>query len=127
MTVFERAGALGLVRVAHPGEEDPAAYISGALDTLDVCRIHHSVSCLENEDLVERLQQTQVPLTVCPLSNVYLKVIERPDDHQLPTPIDQGLNITLSSDDPAYFGGGMQNNFVAYHDMFAGIGTCFYH
>jgi len=116
--VFERARALGLARVAHAGEEGSAAYISGALDALDVCRIDHGVRCLEDPDLVERLRRTQVPLTVCPLSNVYLKVVERLGDHPLPTLIDNGLNITLNSDDPAYFGGGMQNNFVACHDAF---------
>ncbi|WP_438766394.1 adenosine deaminase [Kushneria sp. TE3] len=116
--VFEQARALGIARLAHAGEEGPAAYISGALDALDVCRIDHGVRCLEDEALVARLANEQIPLTVCPLSNVYLKVFDRLEDHTLPALLDQGLCVTLNSDDPAYFGGGMLNNFLACQDAF---------
>ncbi|REC94232.1 adenosine deaminase [Kushneria indalinina] len=116
--VFEQARMLGIARLAHAGEEGPAAYISGALDALDVCRIDHGVRCLEDEALTARLANEQIPLTVCPLSNVYLKVFERLEDHTLPALLDQGLCVTLNSDDPAYFGGGMLNNFMACHDAF---------
>lgn len=116
--VFERAKALGIARVAHAGEEGPAAYIRGALDALDVCRIDHGVRCLEDPELVSRLRENQIPLTVCPLSNVYLKVVDRLVDHPLPQLLDAGLNVSLNSDDPAYFGGGMLNNFAACHDAF---------
>ncbi|GHC29608.1 adenine deaminase [Kushneria pakistanensis] len=116
--VFERARTLGIARLAHAGEEGPAAYISGALDVLDVCRIDHGVRCVEDEALVARLANEQIPLTVCPLSNVYLKVFERLEDHTLPAMLDHGLCVTLNSDDPAYFGGGMLNNFVACHEAF---------
>ncbi|MDA3920787.1 MAG: adenosine deaminase [Salinisphaera sp.] len=116
--VFERARALGIRRVAHAGEEGPAAYIRGALDALDACRIDHGVRCLEDPDLVAHLRESQMPLTVCPLSNVYLKVVDRLVDHPLPAMLDAGLNVSLNSDDPAYFGGGMQNNFLACHEAF---------
>ncbi|MFC0336390.1 adenosine deaminase [Kushneria avicenniae] len=116
--VFEQARELGIARLAHAGEEGPAAYISGALDALDVCRIDHGVRCLEDEALVARLANEQIPLTVCPLSNVYLKVFERLEDHTLPGLLDHGLCVTLNSDDPAYFGGGMLNNFMACHEAF---------
>ncbi|WP_456268009.1 adenosine deaminase [Kushneria sp. AK178] len=116
--VFEQARTLGIARLAHAGEEGPAAYISGALDALDVCRIDHGVRCLEDEALTARLANEQIPLTVCPLSNVYLKVFERLEDHTLPGLLDHGLCVTLNSDDPAYFGGGMLNNFVACHEAF---------
>lgn len=116
--VFERARELGIPRVAHAGEEGPAAYIRGALDALDVCRVDHGVQCLGDPELVERLRETNMPLTVCPLSNVYLKVVDHLADHPLPGLIDAGLNVSLNSDDPAYFGGGMLNNFVACQEAF---------
>lgn len=116
--VFARARELGIPRIAHAGEEGSAAYIRGALDALDVCRIDHGVRCLEDPALVERLRSTQMPLTVCPLSNVYLKVVDKLVDHPLPDLINERLNVSLHSDDPAYFGGGMYNNFAACHDAF---------
>lgn len=116
--VFQRAKMLGIPRVAHAGEEGPPEYIREALDLLDVCRIDHGVRCLEDPELVARLRDEEVVLTVCPLSNVRLKVVERMEDHPLPEMIDAGLRVTLNSDDPAYFGGGMLNNFVACHDAF---------
>jgi adenosine deaminase len=111
--VFERAKQLGLVRVAHAGEEGPAEYIKEALDVLDVQRIDHGVRCLESHEVVERLRSEQIVLTVCPLSNVSLKVVEDLRDHPLPRLLDEGLKVTISSDDPAYFGGGMLTNHIA--------------
>ncbi|MGR2737184.1 adenosine deaminase [Billgrantia sp. Q4P2] len=116
--VFQRAKMLGIPRVAHAGEEGPPEYIREALDLLDVCRIDHGVRCLEDPALVARLRDEGVVLTVCPLSNVRLKVVERIEEHPLPQLLDAGLRLTINSDDPAYFGGGMLENFVACHDAF---------
>ncbi|KAA0013637.1 adenosine deaminase [Billgrantia pellis] len=116
--VFQRARMLGIPRVAHAGEEGPPEYIREALDLLDVCRIDHGVRCLENPELVARLRDEGVVLTVCPLSNVRLKVVERMTDHPLPQLLGAGLRLTLNSDDPAYFGGGMLDNFLACHEAF---------
>lgn len=116
--VFERARQLGIPRVAHAGEEGPPAYIREALDLLDVCRIDHGVRCLEDPALVARLRDEGVVLTVCPLSNVRLRVVERMSDHPLPQLLDAGLRLTLNSDDPAYFGGGMLANFEACAEAF---------
>lgn len=116
--VFERARQLGIPRVAHAGEEGPPAYIREALDLLDVCRIDHGVRCLEDPELVVRLRDEGVVLTVCPLSNVRLRVVERMADHPLPQLLDAGLRLTLNSDDPAYFGGGMLANFEACAEAF---------
>ncbi|MDN3521007.1 adenosine deaminase [Halomonas ramblicola] len=116
--VFERAARLGIARVAHAGEEGPPDYIRGALDRLGVCRIDHGVRCLEDPALVARLRDERMVLTVCPLSNVRLRVVERLADHPLPRLLAEGLNVTLNSDDPAYFGGGMLDNFLACHQAF---------
>lgn len=116
--VFARAKTLGLPRVAHAGEEGPAAYIREALDLLEVCRIDHGVRCLEDPELVARLRESRIPLTVCPLSNVRLKVVERIQDHPLPQLLDAGLKVTLNSDDPAYFGGGVLDNYMACEQAF---------
>ncbi len=116
--VFRRAKELGIARTAHAGEEGPAANIADSLDLLDVCRIDHGVRCLESPELVARLRKAQIPLTVCPLSNVSLHVVERLADHPLPRLLDAGLNVSLNSDDPAYFGGGMLTNFTACADTF---------
>ncbi|GHE19677.1 adenosine deaminase [Halomonas urumqiensis] len=116
--VFERARRLGIPRVAHAGEEGPPEYIREALDQLDVCRIDHGVRCLEDSDLVARLRDEAVVLTVCPLSNVRLKVVETMAEHPFPQLLDAGLMLTINSDDPAYFGGGMLDNFLACHEAF---------
>ena len=109
---FDLAGAEGLHRVAHAGEEGPPAYIWGALDALHVERIDHGVRCLEDAKLVERLAAERIPLTVCPLSNTKLRVFDDLSQHNLPQLLEAGLCATINSDDPAYFGGYMNDNFV---------------
>lgn len=110
--VFGRCGEAGLRRVAHAGEEGPPEYIRSALDVLKVERIDHGVRCLEDPALVGRLARERVPLTVCPLSNVKLCVFPRLAEHNLRRLLDAGLQVTLNSDDPAYFGGYVNRNFV---------------
>ncbi|MFB9887280.1 adenosine deaminase [Balneatrix alpica] len=111
--VFARAKAEGWHRVAHAGEEGPPAYIYEALDLLQVERIDHGVRAMEDPLLMQRLAQTRMPLTVCPLSNVKLKVFERMEDHNLRDLLKQGVAVTLNADDPAYFGGYLNQNFIA--------------
>ena len=111
--VFARCKALGLHLVAHAGEEGPPAYIISALDVLQVERIDHGVRCVEDPDLVKRLAQQGTPLTVCPLSNIKLCVFKTMADHNLKTLLQLGLKVTINSDDPAYFGGYMNQNFLA--------------
>jgi adenosine deaminase len=111
--VFEQVRSAGLHTVAHAGEEGPAAYIWDALRVLQVSRIDHGVRCEEDPALVAHLAQTRMPLTVCPLSNVKLCVFERLADHNLRRLLQAGLCITLNSDDPAYFGGYLSENFQA--------------
>ena len=110
--VFARCGELGLHRVAHAGEEGPPAYIRSALDVLHVERIDHGVRCIEDPSLVQRLARERVPLTVCPLSNLKLRVFDTLAEHNLATLLDAGLAVTVNSDDPAYFGGYINQNFV---------------
>jgi len=111
--VFARCRELGLHLVAHAGEEGPPAYIETALDLLKVERIDHGVRCLEDAALTARLVKEGVPLTVCPLSNVKLCVFDDIAKHNLRSLLDAGLVATVNSDDPAYFGGYMNDNFVA--------------
>jgi adenosine deaminase len=111
--VFARAGELGLHRVAHAGEEGPAAYVQAALDVLHAERIDHGVRCLEDPALVARLARERIPLTVCPLSNVKLCVYPDLAHHPLKTLLDAGICATVNSDDPAYFGGYVDRNFLA--------------
>lgn len=111
--LFARCQSLGLPAVAHAGEEGPASYIEDALDILHVKRIDHGVRCSEEPALVQRLAHNKVPLTVCPLSNLKLKVVTRLDAHNLQDLLREGLCITLNSDDPAYFGGYLNDNFLA--------------
>lgn len=111
--VFSRCRALGFRLVAHAGEEGPPAYIRSALDVLRVERIDHGVRCLEDLELVERLVKTRIPLTVCPLSNVKLRVFDRLSQHNLRQLLDAGLMVTINSDDPAYFGGYITDNYLA--------------
>ena len=111
--VYERARSLGLLAVAHAGEEGPPAYIEEALDLLHVRRIDHGVRCAEDPLLVARLARERIPLTVCPLSNIRLRVFDRMSDHNLKFLLEQGLCVTVNSDDPAYFGGYLLANFLA--------------
>ncbi|HEU4775824.1 MAG TPA: adenosine deaminase [Telluria sp.] len=111
--VFERCRTLGLHLVAHAGEEGPPAYIETALDVLNVERIDHGVRCVEDPLLVARLAREKVALTVCPLSNVKLRVFDDMGGHNLIALLDAGLMATVNSDDPAYFGGYMNANFIA--------------
>jgi adenosine deaminase len=110
--VFARARADGLHVVAHAGEEGPPAYVWEALDGLGAERIDHGVRSLEDPDLVARLVTDRVPLTVCPLSNVALRVVDRLEDHPLPRLLEAGVRVTINSDDPAYFGGYIGDNYV---------------
>jgi adenosine deaminase len=110
--VFARCKELGLHLVAHAGEEGPPAYIETALDVLQVERIDHGVRCLEDAALTRRLARDKIPLTVCPLSNLKLRVFDKLSDHNLLKLLDAGLVATINSDDPAYFGGYMNDNFV---------------
>lgn len=115
---FSMASSLGLRAVAHAGEEGPPEYVTGALDVLGAERIDHGVRSLEDPDLVERLRRDQIPLTVCPFSNVALRVVERLEDHPIPRMIEEGLLVSVNSDDPAYFGGYIGDNYE-------GVGTAF--
>ncbi len=110
--VFARARELGLRLVAHAGEEGPPAYIWSALDVLHVERIDHGVRSIEDAALMARLAAQRVPLTVCPLSNVKLCVYPTMAEHTLATLLDAGLCVTVNSDDPAYFGGYVNQNFL---------------
>lgn len=111
--VFARARREGFLTVAHAGEEGPPEYIWGALDVLKVSRIDHGVRCIEDPRLVQRLRADQVPLTVCPLSNVKLCVFDCLEEHNLKHLLDLGLCATVNSDDPAYFGGYITDNLIA--------------
>ena len=111
--VFKRAREKGFLTVAHAGEEGPPAYIHEALDNLCVSRVDHGVRCDEDPDLCGRLAAEQIPLTVCPLSNVRLAVFKRMEDHNLKRLLDAGLCVTVNSDDPAYFGGYVLENYLA--------------
>jgi len=110
--VFARCRELGLRLVAHAGEEGPPEYIRSALDVLKAERIDHGVRCLEDAELTARLAREQVPLTVCPLSNVKLRVFDKAADHNLARLLDAGLMVTINSDDPAYFGGYVNDNYL---------------
>jgi len=111
--VYERARESGLLAVAHAGEEGPPEYVWEALDVLKVRRIDHGVRSMEDERLVSRLVEEQIPLTVCPLSNVKLRVFPNLKSHNLKQLLDRGILVTVNSDDPAYFGGYVGENFQA--------------
>lgn len=110
--VFATSLSEGFLTVAHAGEEGPAKYIWEALDLLQVTRIDHGNRCLEDGKLVERLVALQMPLTVCPLSNLELKVVKDLKDHPIKTMLEKNLLVTVNSDDPAYFGGYMNENYL---------------
>ena len=120
--VYRQAREMGLLAVAHAGEEGPPSYIWEALDLLGVRRIDHGVRCLEDDRLVARLASEQVPLTVCPLSNVKLRVFPSLREHNLPLLLDRGLLVTINSDDPPYFGGYVEENFRGVVETF-GLGV----
>lgn len=111
--VFSAAGEAGLRRVAHAGEEGPASYVREALDLLGAERIDHGVRCTEDDALVERLAREGTPLTVCPQSNIALRVFDQMRDHNLVELLRRGLKVSLHSDDPAYFGGYIGENYRA--------------
>ncbi|MFA5521830.1 MAG: adenosine deaminase [Castellaniella sp.] len=111
--VYERCRELGFRLVAHAGEEGPADYVRNALDILGVERIDHGVRSEEDATLVETLIERQIPLTVCPLSNVRLRVFDTLADHNLARLLRQGVMVTLNSDDPSYFGGYVLDNYLA--------------
>jgi adenosine deaminase len=121
--VFERARALGLHAVAHAGEEGPPAYIRAALDVLQVERIDHGVRCVEDPELVARLARERITLTVCPLSNIKLCVFDRLERHNLPALLAAGLAATVNSDDPAYFGGYVNDNLVQTFEALPDLGA----
>jgi adenosine deaminase len=116
--VFRQAREMGLPGVVHAGEEGPPAYIWEALDVLEARRIDHGVRCLEDDRLVARLVAEQVPLTVCPFSNVKLQVFPSLQQHDLPALVRRGLLVTINSDDPAYFGGYVADNLTAVAEAF---------
>ncbi|MEE9297417.1 MAG: adenosine deaminase [Acidimicrobiia bacterium] len=111
--VFAAAHRAGLRAVAHAGEEGPPSYITDSLDLLGVERIDHGVACEQDDALVARLVAEGIPLTMCPLSNVNLRVFERIEDHNLKRLLDRGVKVTINSDDPAYFGGYVADNYEA--------------
>ena len=116
--VFARARSEGFLTVAHAGEEGPAAYVRETLDELGVSRIDHGVRAMEDAAVVDRLVQERMPLTVCPLSNVRLKVFEDMAAHPFKAMRDAGLFVTVNSDDPAYFGSYVNDNYRALRDTF---------
>ncbi|MGF1724707.1 adenosine deaminase [Photobacterium nomapromontoriensis] len=116
--VFKMARDAGFKTVAHAGEEGLVDNIRTAIEQLKVNRIDHGVKCTGEPALIETLRQTQIPLTLCPLSNIKLQVFERIDDHNIVQLLDEGLCITINSDDPAYFGGYMNANFMAVAETF---------
>ena len=110
--LFEKAIEKGFLTVAHAGEEGPPEYIWEALDHLKVKRIDHGVQCLKDKRLIEKLRNSQIPLTVCPLSNIKLRVFKKLEEHNLKQMLDQKLMVMINSDDPAYFGGYINKNLI---------------
>lgn len=114
--VFTRARLEGFLTVAHAGEEGPADYVKQSIDYLKIRRIDHGVKCAEDTNLVQRLIALKIPLTVCPLSNIKLKVFSKITDHNIRALYDVGLLVTINSDDPAYFGGYLNDNYMLLVD-----------
>lgn len=110
--VFNKAREMGLLTFAHAGEEGPPEYIREAIDLLKVLRIDHGIRCLEDKALVKRLWDEQIPLTVCPISNIKLHVFEKMAQHPIKKMLEAGLCVTINSDDPAYFRGYINENFI---------------
>ena len=111
-SLFEKAMEEGFLTVAHAGEEGPPEYIWDSINLLKVKRIDHGVQCLRDEKLVNRLKKDQIPLTVCPLSNIKLCVFDKLENHNLKQMLDKGLRVMVNSDDPAYFGGYLNTNLI---------------
>jgi len=114
--VFAKAKEAGFMRVAHAGEEGPVQYIHSAISLLDIQRIDHGVRCVDDPSLVERLRKNRMPLTMCPLSNVRLCVYDHMGEHPILKLLDEGLCVTVNSDDPSYFGGYLNENYLALAD-----------
>jgi adenosine deaminase len=114
--LFDKALEMGFLTVAHAGEEGPPEYIWGALDLLKASRIDHGNCAIEDADLVDVLGIYEIPLTSCPLSNLKLKVVQNMTDHPLKEMLDRGIKVTVNSDDPAYFGGYLNDNYFAVAD-----------
>ena len=110
--LFKKASENNFITVAHAGEEGPPEYIWEALNLLNIKRIDHGVQCLKDEKLVEKLFKSQIPLTVCPLSNIKLRVFDKLKDHNLKKMLDKKLMVMVNSDDPAYFGGYLNQNLI---------------
>jgi adenine deaminase len=110
--VFQKAKEEGFKLVAHAGEEADYTYIYEALDLLDIQRIDHGVQAINSAELMQRLKNEQIPLTVCPNSNIELKVFDNYKQHNIKKLLDYGLNVTVNSDDPAYFKGYLNDNFI---------------
>ena len=116
INVFSKANDMGYKLVAHAGEEGPASYIWSSLDVLNVQRIDHGIRAIDDPDLMLRLIESQMPLTICPLSNVKLRVFDTMASHTILDMLDLGVCVTVNSDDPSYFGGYMTENFLALYD-----------
>ncbi|UPR36993.1 adenosine deaminase [Vibrio cyclitrophicus] len=118
--VFQQAKQAGFLTVAHAGEEGPAQNIVDAIEMLNVSRVDHGVQCMADDTLIAELIETKMPLTVCPLSNIKLRVFDVMEDHNIVELLRKGVAVTINSDDPAYFGGYMSDNFNAVsqaHEM----------
>lgn len=115
--VFEKAKEEGFYLVAHAGEEAGVEYITEALNVLGIQRIDHGVQAIHSQGLMQRLKKSQIPLTVCPHSNVELKVFENMSEHSLKQMLEYGLNVTINSDDPAYFKGYLNDNFISVYEQ----------
>ncbi len=113
---FKRVHDAGIHVIAHAGEETPADYIWSAIRDINVARIDHGITCLEDDALVEYLVDTQLPLTVCPYSNVCLKIFDKLSDHVLPTMLERGLNVSIHSDDPAHFDAYLTENIIGIYE-----------
>lgn len=117
--VFKAAKELGLKAVAHAGEEGPAQYIIDAMDKLNVDRIDHGVRCTDSEELIQRLADENMPLTVCPQSNVRLKVYQHMSEHPILELLDKGVMVTVNADDPSFFGGYLLKNYTELSEHLA--------
>ena len=111
--IFDSARSKGFMTVAHAGEEGPAEYVWEALDLLKVSRLDHGNNSMDDERLIDELARLKIPLTICPLSNHKLRVVNNLEDHPLKRMMDRGLEVTINSDDPAYFGGYINENYTA--------------